>query len=163
RLLWCTTASPIPSAPSSVRCPAAALAKRTRESCRGHSDGRGERPGRPKRSSRGRRVQASHTPQARRKRDRRSADGDRRTGRVDSPCPWAHRTRTPFPPPPTASADARRPAHHGRGSAPSPSRAVAVAPHPTAPPTQSGASSFSKFLSLSNDLFRSTPYLILHS
>src|ERR1700736_4084800 len=120
-----------------------------REGCHGGSDERRGRSGRPPWSSRCRHARASLSRRARRTRGRRSADGGRRTGRADSPCPWARRTRTPFRRPATASADARRPARHGRGSTPSPSRAVAGAQPPTPAVTR-----------IWSDSFRSLPFRV---
>src|SRR6266480_4600524 len=135
-------ASASPSAPSRARCPPAARASRTPEWCCGRSDGQGGQRGQPPWSSRRRHGPASRARRVRRRRGRRSADGGRQTGRAGSPCPWAHRTRTPSPRPATASADARRPARHGRGSTPSPSRAVAGAQPPTPAVTRFWSDSF---------------------
>src|SRR5206468_9283812 len=147
RPLWCTTASPSPSALLHARCPSAARARRTREWYRGCSDGRRGRPGRPPWNSRRRHARAIPSRRARRRRGKGSADDGPQTGRAGSLCPWVRQTRNSSSRPATASADARPPTRHGRGSTSSPSRAVADAQPPTPSMTRSGVSSlFFSFL-----------------
>src|SRR5438552_18898387 len=76
-------------------------------------------------------VRASRPRRARRRPDRRSTDGGRRTDRAGSPFSRVRRIRTSSPRPTMASADARRPTSPGHGSAPSPSLVVFGAQHAT--------------------------------